>query len=268
MDPFNQGAAGMAYSPVNLELLGSMTQSLIGLGIDESDSMGSDTDANGNRISHIDETRQMLKDVSKANAAGKYAGSIITRAIGISDAYPGNTREVHGFLPAANIDPAVQYASLTAGGLTPLTDGAFDLLWSIYDQGKKLHADEVVVNAIGVIFTDGMDNRSRRNTAEVADLIRKMRTEIDANGLPLFDSVKMLVIGINATRCKAALEAWTAAIGLDPKEEYIDAGEMTPTKYGRMMALLTQTISQTAANLGSGSPTQMNAAQAANILNV
>jgi hypothetical protein len=154
--------------------------------------------------------------------------------------------EVHGFVELAAID-ASQYQAPRCSGGTALFDATFAAVAATNEYARSLADNDFGANGIVVVVTDGEDNVSAQTAAAVAQEIgRGVRNE-------WLESLNVILVGVNAGRCKAALEDFRQTAGLT---QYVDIGDATASNLARLADFVSRSISAQSLSLGTGGPSQ------------
>jgi uncharacterized protein YegL len=67
------------------------------------------------------------------------------------------------------------------------------------------------------------------------------------------ESLVAILIGVNDTQCKTALNRFCTEAGFD---HFISIGDATPAKLAKLGALISQSVSSQSQSIGSGGPSQ------------
>jgi hypothetical protein len=192
----------------------------------------------------------MIETAVDACRKSPRSDNLLVRVAAFSSKYPKGTSEIHGFIPLADIDPAV-YQKLQPGGMTPLRDACFMGIGAMNAYGKLLFDGEFLANGITFIITDGEENSSTTSAAMVRDEIKKATKD------EILESHVSILIGINAAACSRQLAAFHADTGIT---QYVDAGDATKGNLAKLAAFVSQSISSTSQAIGSGGVSQSIAA--------
>lgn len=159
--------------------------------------------------------------------------------------------EFHGFTLLNSIDPAGFNDLIQPNGMTNLRDATLDIVESIDDCAMKLFDDEVIMNANGIIYiiTDGDDNQSRKSVDDVKDAIASIRRN------EALESIQIVLVGVNDDdpHFKKKLEKFQDAVGID---KYLSMGDASEDNLAKLGGLISQSVSSTSTNLGTGQPSQ------------
>ena len=224
--------AGFHFSAVRPETLGATEYTLVTLVLDKTGSVSS----------FAKELFDIKKTVVEACRKSPRAEFLLLRVVEFNSAVD----EVHGFKPLAEIDTA-SYATPRCGGLTALADATFAAVSASNAYGKTLSDQDYLANAIVIIATDGDDNASRTT---VMDLKAEMAKAVAAEHL---ESLRTVLVGINAGQCRNSLESFKNEAGLD---QYVDVADATPQRLAKLADFVSRSISAQSQSLGTGGPSQ------------
>lgn len=224
--------SGFGFSGVRPETLGSTEYSLVTIVLDKTGSVS----AFANELFNIKKT------VVEACRKSPRAEFLLLRVL----EFNSKVEEVHGFKPLSEIDPA-DYAVPTCRGVTALRDAAFAAVSATNAYAKTLAAQDYLTNGIVIIATDGDDNDSRMSAADV-------KKEIDdAVKGEHIESIRSVLVGVNAAEFRAALQNFQNDAGID---QYVDVADATPGKLAKLADFVSRSISAQSQSLGTGGPSQ------------
>lgn len=226
-------AAGFNFSGVRPEKLGATEYTLVTVV----------TDKTGSVTPFAAELLAMKRAVVDACRKSPRSAYLLLRQVEFDTAVD----EVHGFLELADIDPA-SYQVPATGGMTALYDATLAAVTATRAYGQTLNDAEFGVNAIVFVITDGDDNASRTATAKA--IAREVADSVTSETL---ESLRVVLIGINAAQYRAQLKAFAAAAAID---QYVDAGEATPARLAKLAQFVAQSIASQSQSLGTGGPSQ------------
>ncbi len=205
-------------------------------------------DVTGSVMNFADDLRNMLVASVEACRRNPLSSNLLVRVVefsGSSGASP-SVRELHGFKPLHEINTA-DYPAFHPDGGTPLYDATYSALGATLDYGRQLVDNDFPANGIVIIVTDGGDNTSRMSPTQIRRQVEQARLQEQ------LESVLTILIGINATKCRAELEHFQREAGLDI---FIDAGDVTPARLAKVAGFISQSISSQSQALGTGGPSQ------------
>lgn len=226
-------AAGFNFSGVRPEKLGATEYTLVTVV----------TDKTGSVTPFAADLLAMKRAVVEACRKSPRSAYVLLRQVEFNTAVD----EVHGFLELKDIDPA-QYQEPATGGATALYDATFAAVTATRVYGKTLTDAEFGVNAIVFIITDGDDNASRTGTAKA--IAREVAESVKSEAL---ESIRVVLIGINAGRYRATLQSFAAQAGID---QYVDVGDANAGRLAKLARFVSQSISSQSQSLGTGGPSQ------------
>lgn len=223
---------GFAFSAVRPETLGSTEYTIVTVVLDKT----------GSVIDFAAELNKVKKTVVEACRKSPRSDFLLLRVVEF------NTKvdEVHGYKPLSEIDPA-DYKVPDCGGLTALRDATFAAVSAANAYAKTLADQEYLVNALVVIGTDGDDNISSMTAADVKKEIKK------AIAGEHLESIRTILVGINAGRHSADLQAFQQEVGID---QYVDVADASPQKLAKLADFVSRSISAQSQSLGTGGPSQ------------
>ncbi len=224
--------AGFGFSGVRIETLGATEYTLVTLVLDKT----------GSVISFADELFSVKKTVVEACRKSPRSDYLLLRVV----EFNSNVDEVHGFKPLTEIN-AADYATPQCGGMTALNDAVFSAVGATNAYGKQLADQDYLANAIVIIATDGDDNASRTRSADLRAEVQKAIT-----GEHL-ESLRTVLVGINAGQCRPMLEAFKNDAGLD---QYVDVADASPQRLAKLADFVSRSISAQSQSLGTGGPSQ------------
>ncbi len=224
-------AAGFTFSATRPDKLGATEYTLVSVVTDRTGS-----------VSHFaKELLAMKRAVVEACQKSPRAAYLLLRQIEF------NTRvtEIHGFAELAAIDPAA-YVVPTTGGMTALYDATMAAVSATNAYAKKLADADFGVNAIIFVITDGDDNASTSYGPK--DIAREILAGVSAEWL---ESIRVVLIGINAAQYRLQLQSFTAQAGVD---QYVDVADATPGALAKLARFVSHSISSQSQSLGTGGP--------------
>ncbi len=230
-------ASGHKYSAVGTDMIGSITNTLVQIAIDET----------GSVTSYVSDLEAAVSAIIRSCQKSPESESILIRVTAFNSR--SGIREIHGFVPLSQIDASAYSNTLNPGSMTNLCDAAYDMVETTKSFGQHLVDNEYTVNSILFVITDGGENASSNASFKtVAESIKKLRTD------EIVESVQTIVIGVNDSSCKADLETFKSSAGFD---QYISVGEATPSKLAKLANFISQSMSATSQVIGTGGPSQL-----------
>ena len=157
--------------------------------------------------------------------------------------------EIHGFRPFSECDVDDYTDCVQPGGLTALYDAAVNATDATTQYGKTLTESDFDVNAIVVVLTDGMDNRS---TYEARHVKEALANAVQSEAL---ESVISILVGVNVQDPGVSqyLKDLHQQAGFTQYVEIANATESTLAKLGDFIS---RSISAQSQALGTGGASQ------------
>ena len=162
-------------------------------------------------------------------------------------------KEVHGFIPAATIDPD-NYEPFKCAGLTALHDAIGESVDATLIYAKQLRDSDYAVNGCVYIVTDGLDNDSAKY--DIADLVALIK---DAEQGEKLSSLLTVLVGVNSNafdngkRIGDVLKELQANVGIT---QYVDLGDASPKNLGKLGGHISKSVSSQSQRVKSGAPSQ------------
>lgn len=238
-------AGNFSFSGKRLDKLGASEYTLATIAVDETGST-----RGFEPIFH-----KMLVTAVAACKKSPRSDNLLLRVIYFSSRYQNGVKEIHGFKPLAEIDPA-SYPVPDGGGMTPLCDAVYSSIGAMNKYGEELFEQEYSANGIGFIISDGGENQS----VATMSMVKKEQT-LSISGEKL-ESMVTVLIGINTAPASDKIYSAQVADDLEKFREesgmtqFIDAGDATPAKLAKLAAFIDQSISSQSQALGTGGPSQ------------
>jgi uncharacterized protein YegL len=161
-----------------------------------------------------------------------------------------NVKEFHGFKPLENCAIDDYDNSLKVnGGLTALYDASENAISATANYGRTLIANDLSVNGILFVITDGDDNRSTLSQNSVHDALKNAVSE------ETLESLVSVLIGVNITIPTMAkyLSDFKDAAGFT---QYIELDNASAGKLAKLAEFVSKSISAQSQSLGTGGPSQ------------
>jgi len=233
------GPGSIEFSAVRPGELEELAYTLVGIAVD----------ITGSVMGFEDLLLECLKESVRGCEKAPRSENLLIRASQFSSMV-GN-EEIHGFRLLADIDVDQVYQPFNCGGGTPLFDATEDHLAAIQTYGEQLFDEEDMdVNAVLFVITDGDDNVSRATPSTIKDRVQSIKKN------EKIESVQIVLIGVNIddARIKQRLAEFKDEAELD---EYIDAGDASKGTLAKIAGFVSQSVSSTSQALGSGGPSQL-----------
>ena len=227
-------ASNYGFSATKLDQLGASEYSLCTCVTDKSGSLsGSERDL-----------EKMLSAVVQSCRKSPRAENLMFRVTLFSD----SELEVHGFKLLETIKNDDYNSTIFCGGSTLLFDSVYRAIESTNEYAKVLARQDYLVNGLIVAITDGMDNASKFGPNDIKNLLEKVRK--DEN----LESLIVILIGMCADpQSKTYLDDFKTQADLT---DYIEVGNVTPGKIGKIAGFVSHSISSTSQALGTGGPSK------------
>lgn len=223
---------GFGFSAIRPETLGASEYTLVTLALDKTGSVSG----------FSNEMFAIKKAVVAACRKSPRSDYLLLRVVEFNT----SVDEVHGFKPLNDIDETLYTVPVCQGG-TALVDAAFSAVSASNAYAKTLTDQDYLVNAIVVIGTDGDDNASRMRATDIrAELTRALTGEH-------LESLRSILVGVNATQYRRELEGFQTAAGID---QYVDVADATPQHLAKLADFVSRSISAQSQSLGTGGPSQ------------
>jgi uncharacterized protein YegL len=232
-DMQNGKAAGFAFSAVRPERLGATEYTLVTVVTDKTGSVGP----------FASQLLEMKRAVIEACRKSPRAAYLLVRQV----EFNSRVDEVHGFVELKDID-AASYQAPTTGGMTALYDATMAAVSATTAYGKTLSDADFGVNAIVFVITDGDDNAS--TSYGPRDIAREVAASVGSEAL---ESIRVVLVGINAGQFRLQLEAFAQQSGIG---QYVDVGDATPGNLAKLAQFVSRSISSHSQSLGTGGPSQ------------
>ncbi len=183
-----------------------------------------------------DEIINCLKEVITSCKSSRTSDTLLVRVI----IFASQVKEFHGFTLVENIN-LNDYTFPNASGNTALFDAIANSVEACILEGQDLVKNDVSVNGINVIITDGMDNNSSNTALTCKSIFDKVNI---AENLESMTSI-LIGININDMHVKQSLSQVQNEVGID---QLI----ITARDFGKVAGFISSSISSTSAALKSG----------------
>jgi len=226
--------AGSAYgfSGTRLDALGASEYTLVGIAADQS----------GSVASFRTEIEACLGEIVRACASSSRADHLMLRLT----AFDSSLHEVHGFKPLPTLAPDDYTGCLAPGGSTALHDAAHNAVASIVSYGDTLGKNDLAVNGLVFVLTDGGDNASQLDAAAVAQAVS------DAVASEQLQSMRTVLVGVGVgASTSQVLMRFSAQAGFD---EYIALDRADAATLQRLARFAVRSIAASSTALGHGGP--------------
>ena len=187
--------------------------------------------------------RNAVIEAVRACGNSPRADNLLVRFVTFND----NIREMHGFKTLRQIDPQKEYKPLKCGGSTALYDAVKESIAATSAYANILTQNDFDVNGIIFIITDGADNASRANRADIAAAIQQITRSEE------LESLLVILIGVNADACSQWLNEFYQDAGLS---QYVDIRDFDATKGAKLAEFISKSASMQSKSLGTGGASQ------------
>jgi hypothetical protein len=208
-------------------------------------------DATGSVREFVAMLKTMMKMIIDSCQKHPRAENLLVRALSFNtDVY-----EIHGFKPLSEINLS-DYDNIDPTGMTALYDAAYDGIGATVDYAKILVEQDFDVNGAVYLITDGSDNQSR---LDPADIKKKVDDALKAEDI---ESIITILVGVKDPNEPDA--AWAQHVSEKLKKfmdegglsQYIEAGDATPETLAKLANFVSESISSQSQALGTGAPSQ------------
>jgi hypothetical protein len=201
-------------------------------------------DRSGSSSDFQKEMEKAKKAVLEACKKRPGADNLLLRDIVFSD----DVTEIHGYKLLEHCDPADYDGSMEPEGLTALHDAVVNGIESMTEFAKTLVDQDMDVNGIMVVITDGWENRSTiRDPAVVKKAIQAARKS------EALESIVLILVAVNEAEAGAELKKFHKDVGFT---QYIGLPDASPSTIAKLAAFISQSVSSQSQALGSGGPSQ------------
>ena len=223
------------YSAVGLEKLGASEYTLAVIVCDVSGSVSG--------FKH--EMERAIQEVVKSCRYSPRSHNLMLRLVTFSD----DLEETHGYKLLEDCKPEDYDDILTIRNVTALYDAAENAIAAAVDYGKRLTAEDYLVNAAVYVITDGCDNHSTLGPHQVAAVLSRAKQE------EALESIVSILIGVNIQdhRVKDTLDAFHRDAGFS---QFVSLPDATAKTLAKLAAFVSKSISSQSQALGSGGPSQ------------
>lgn len=231
LEQFNLKTSHYGFSATRLDQLDSSEYTLVTVLCDDSSSVAS----------FVPEMVKTLKKIIEACQKSPRADNLMLRLCVFNSGFS----EMHGFKRLPTIQQSDYDHVLGNGGSTALFDAAENGISATAAYGKHLMENDLSVNGIVFIITDGQDNVSKQSPKAVNDAI-KLATQQEN-----LESIVSILIGVNTNGdLDQYLDRFKTEAGIT---QYIAIGDANPGKLAKLAEFVSKSISATSQSLGSGS---------------
>ena len=202
------------------------------------------TDTTGSVAGFESTLRNAVIDAVRACEKSPRADNLLVRFVTFST----DVNEVHGFKTLRQINPQRDYQPFHCDGMTALYDATKEAISATNEYAKILTDNDFDVNGIIFMITDGMDNHSRYNRADIANAFQKVKRN------EYLESLLVILIGVNAADCSQWLDEFQKEAGLS---QYVDISAFDAAKGAKLAEFISKSTSMQSQSLGTGGPSEI-----------
>lgn len=159
-----------------------------------------------------------------------------------------NFREVHGFLPLAQLNEGMYDGCYAPGGQTTLYDSTDRILAEMLDYAQKQAAQKYLCNGVAYMLTDGRDYGSVLTPTAVKKRLA------DCIASEALESLITILIGVNPDPAiQADLLDYHQKVGFT---QYVPLDKADEKTLARLANFISQSIQAQSQALGTGGPSQ------------
>jgi len=224
------------FSGVSADELGASEYTLVTICQDES----------GSVFGFKSEMEKCLKTILEACQVDPRAENQMLRLV----TFETDVHELHGFRFLSEINPDEYDGILNPGGGTALFDSVHTAIDATNTYGIDLADNDISVNAIVFVITDGDNNSSKYGADKIKELLAQVRQS------EKLESILVVLVGITngSSTLQGYLDNFKDEAGLDA---FIDIGSATKSSLAKLAKFTSQSISSQSQSLGSGGPSQV-----------
>lgn len=202
-------------------------------------------DTSGSVYGFIDDIEKALKECVRALQYSPRSDNLMLRVV----KFDSHHEEVHGFKLLENCQIDDYTGSLQPGGATVLCDASVDAIEAVKNYAKQLNGEDIDVNGIVIVVTDGMDNGSSLGEETVGN------TKMSCVSEEALESVLSILVGVNVndSSVKNYLDSFKDKGKFDQFVALDNANAKTIARLGQFIS---KSISSQSQSLGTGGPSQ------------
>lgn len=254
METINLGTGGFGYSTVSIDTFNNIgTQFCLVTAL---------MDVSPSTFDFIGDMERTLVDVAKAC---KLAPEIDTFAFRVMR-FARDFDEIHGFMPLAQVDEDQYIGKLSnhnLGGSTSLNDACINSMDASRSESERLNKQDIDVNAVMFVITDGLNNSSRHNMSDVQKAFKKLTAQESClSFLPILVGVNVGQPGdgdYEKEAIRQGLEQFQKEAGFAQYIPLPDASPKTLAKLGKFITKSMSSSSQALQNRQPSKPIDINA---------
>ena len=221
-----------SYSATGIQHLGATEYTLATIAIDTSGSVSS----------FKSELENSIKVIVQALKNNERADNLLVRLI----QFDSTVKEIHGFKLLENCFPDDYNDCLDVGGATVLRDATYDVIKSTNDWGQKLYDQDLDVNGIMFVITDGCDWQSATSMSQLKEAMAETKYQ------EKLESFQTFLVGVGTSgnqHVQDALSKFQQDVGLT---EYIDIKDASAESLTKLGDWASQSIAIQSQSLGTG----------------
>lgn len=223
------------FSAVRVEDLGSSEYTLVTIVADRSGSTGGFTS----------EMEAALKEIAAACLKSPRADNLMIRLV----TFESDHQEVHGFKLLSQINPSDYDGVLSPAGMTALFDASVNAIEATNNYGRTLLENDLSVNGIVFVITDGGDNTS---TLRAVDVRKELERAVSGENLESLVSI-LIAVNANEPSLKSLLEKFNTDAGFT---QYVELQNATKETLAKLAQFVSKSISSQSQALNSGGASQ------------
>lgn len=232
----NLAVSPFGFSAERLDDLGASEYTLVTVAVDDSGSVSA----------FRSDMEKCMKEIVDACRKSPRADNLMLRVI----TFGSNLEEIHGFKQLVNCSPNDYSNILSCGGMTALCDGVMNSVEAIGNYGKDLVENDLDVNGIIIVITDGMDNNSTNNMSQCKDGLKKI--VLDEN----LESLVSLLIGVNVQ--EPSIERYLSDFEKEVSfTQYVKLQDASAKTLAKLAQFISKSISAQSQALGTGGPSSI-----------
>lgn len=231
LEEFALPTGNFGFSAERIADLGATEYTLVSLAIDDSGSVSP----------FKDDMVKCLKEVIKACQLSPRADFLMVRVVSFDD----KLKEVHGFKLLSSINLDDYNNMLRCGGMTSLYDASTNVVEATSSYGQSLMENDLSVNGIVLVITDGADNTSiaTRNSVRSA-----LQTAVTGE---MLESLVSILVGVNVQDASIGgfLKAFKDEAGFT---QYVELDKADAKTLAKLADWVSKSISAQSQALGTG----------------
>lgn len=202
-------------------------------------------DRSGSVDSFRAEIEKCVKEVVDACRQSPRADNLMLKL----DGFDNSLEEIHGFKPLSECNKDDYTNIVQIGGMTALYDAACSAVEATRTYGKTLTENDFDVNAIVVVITDGMDNRSAMTPKSIKQALEGVVQD------EALESILSILVGVNIQNQQVSnyLKGLQRDAGFT---QYVELDKADAKTLAKLADFVSRSISAQSQALGTGGPSQ------------